>query len=184
MDGPGTLVLVVGPSGAGKDTLLAAAKAATVDDPRFVFPRRAVTRVADAASEDHLSVTPAEFAAARERGEYGLSWDAHGLSYGLPVSFEADLAAGRIVVFNASRAVVAAALAKYPGTEVVLIEARPDVRALRLAGRGRESAGDIALRLAREVETNLPGAVRIDNSGPLADGVQRFLGGLRAIANR
>lgn len=184
MGGSGTLVLVVGASGVGKDTLMAASKAALAGDPRFVFPRRVVTRPADAALEDHDSVTPAQFAAARAAGAYALSWDAHGLNYGLPASLEGELAAGRVAVFNASRGAVTAAAAKYPGTQVLLVEARRDIRAMRLAARGRESAGEIALRLAREVEAPLPGAIRIDNSGPLAEGVARFVDALRSMGTR
>ena len=77
----GRLVLVVGPSGAGKDTLIAAGRAALGEDPRFVFPRRVVTRPAVAALEDHESVSPEAFAAARQAGAFALDWEAHGLCY-------------------------------------------------------------------------------------------------------
>jgi ribose 1,5-bisphosphokinase len=176
------LVLVVGPSGAGKDTLINAAKAALADDPSFAFPRRVVTREAVAALEDHDSVTEEEFAEAEAAGAYALSWSAHGLRYGLPASLAGDLGAGRTVVFNSSRAMVAAAMEKFPGTKVVLIEATPQVRANRLAGRGRETEAEIAERLAREVPAALPNAVRVDNSSDLAGGVSRFLEALRHIA--
>ncbi len=181
MDAPGTLVLVVGPSGAGKDTLIAAARAALQDDRRYVFPRRVVTRQAVAALEDHDSVTAAEFALREQHGAYALSWDAHGLRYGLPASIGDDIAAGRTVVVNASRAMIGAAAARFPGARVLLIAAAPEVRAARLAERGRESEAEIAERLNREVAVELPNAVRIDNSGALEAGIASFLAALRGL---
>lgn len=175
------LVLVVGPSGAGKDTLINAAKVALAGDRRFVFPRRVVTRTAVAALEDHDSVTPAEFALHAANGAYALQWEAHGLSYGLPASIGDDIAAGRVVVMNGSRAMVGTARDAFPGTAVILIEASPDVRAQRLAGRGRETTAEVAARLAREVPDGIPNAIRVDNSGAVADGIARFLAALRAL---
>ena len=174
----GRLVLVVGPSGAGKDTLIAAAKSALADDPRYVFPKRIITRQAMAEAEDHETVSPGQFDQMRRNGAFALDWDAHGLSYGLPASLRGDLAAGRTVVFNGSRAAVAEARRRFEALTVVLIEARPEVRAARLAGRGRESEAEIATRLAREIGDPLPGAVLVDNSGALADGVAAFLAAL------
>lgn len=175
------LVLVVGPSGAGKDTLINAAKAELASDNRFVFPRRVVTRPAVASLEDHDSVSPEEFALREANGAYALSWEAHGLRYGLPAGIRDDIAAGQVVVMNSSRAMVATARVRFPGTVVLLVEARPEVRAQRLAGRGRETAAEVAARLAREVDAEIPNAVRVDNSGAVAEGVSRFVAALRAL---
>lgn len=181
---PGTLVLVVGPSGAGKDTLIGAAQRAMRDDARFVFPRRIVTRDAVAALEDHDSLERRDFALARARGEFALDWEAHGLSYALPGSVDAEVAAGRVVVANASRRVLPAAVDKYPRARVVLVSAALEIRARRLAGRGRETPADIAARLRREGAPVPPGvpAVVIDNSGALEAGIAAFLAALRELA--
>jgi ribose 1,5-bisphosphokinase len=162
----------VGPSGAGKDTLLAAAKATLADDPRFVFPRRLVTRHAVPQLEDHDTLSWEDFAS----GEFALVWEAHGLGYALPNSIVADLEAGRTVVANTSRSVLAAAVARY-GAKIVLITADPAIRAARLSGRGRETETEIAARLAREGATLPPGvdAVVIDNSGDLGGAVDAFV---------
>lgn len=180
----GALVLVVGPSGAGKDTLIGAAKTALATDGRFNFPRRVVTRTAMVELEDHDSVEPAEFTRQKLRGAYALDWEAHGLSYGIPAAIEAAMVAGRTVVVNTSRKVIERAVEKYPNTHVMLVTARPDVRAMRLSSRGRESAADVAARLAREGAPVPDGIapVVIDNSGALVEGVDRFVGALRQIA--
>jgi phosphonate metabolism protein PhnN/1,5-bisphosphokinase (PRPP-forming) len=176
------LVLVVGPSGAGKDTLINAAKTALAVDLRFVFPRRVVTRPAVAAHEDHDSMTLSQFAAEEARGAFALSWDAHGLRYGLPASLAEHLAAGRVVVMNGSRAVVGAAREKFPGTAVVMIDAARRVRAKRLLGRGRETGAEVAARLAREVDVPIPDAIIVDNSGDLETGKARFVDTLQSLA--
>jgi ribose 1,5-bisphosphokinase len=180
----GALVLVVGPSGAGKDTLLGAAKAALGNDPRFVFPRRVVTRQAMVELEDHDTLDAPAFNLEKLRGAYALDWEAHGLSYGVPVAVETAMADGRVVVVNTSRKVIERAIEKYPRCCVLLVTARPEVRAARLAGRGRESAEDVAARLAREGAPIPAGveAVSIDNSGSLDEGIAGFVAALRQIA--
>lgn len=176
------LVLVVGPSGAGKDTLINAAKTALAGDGRFVFPRRVVTRPAVSALEDHESVSPEEFALQQANGAYALSWGAHGLQYGLPASIKDDIAAGSVVVMNGSRAMVGNARGAFPDTAVILVEASLEARAQRLAGRGRETAAQVAERLRREVDSDIPNAIRIDNSGDVTAGISRFVAALRALA--
>jgi ribose 1,5-bisphosphokinase len=178
----GSLVLVVGPSGAGKDTLITAARTALAADPRFVFPRRTITRDAVAALEDHDSVSPEAFDRLEGEDAFALSWRAHGLSYGIPRTILEAIAAGQVVVVNGSRAIAETARRTIPETTILLVEATPAVRAARLAGRGRETAAEVARRLEREVPDALPGAIRVDNSGELAAGTAAFLAALRSLA--
>ena len=163
--GPGRLVLVVGPSGAGKDTLLRLAQADCADDHEVVFPRRVVTR-ASSADEDNIAVSPDEFARAREHGDFAVHWDAHGHSYALPLEINDDIRAGRAVVVNVSRTVIAALRQAYANVIVIAITAPPDVLAQRLAARARGSDGNIADRLARSVDdTSANADVTILNAG-------------------
>ncbi|SFO51035.1 ribose 1,5-bisphosphokinase [Bradyrhizobium sp. Ghvi] len=163
--GPGRLVLVVGPSGAGKDTLLRLAQAACADDRNVVFPRRVVTR-ASSADEDNIAVSPDDFARARGHGDFAVHWDAHGHSYALPVEINDDIRAGRTVVVNVSRTVIGALRRAYANVVVVAITAPPDVLAQRLAARARHSDGDLAERLSRSVDDSSANAdVTILNAG-------------------
>lgn len=175
------LVLVVGPSGAGKDTLLNAARETLGDDPRFRFVQRVVTRAAtpDEAVE---TISPAEFDLRREAGGFALSWRAHGLQYGIPADIMMDLAQGRVVVANASRAVVAEAAERFP-TTVIEITASSEILARRLAARGREDAVDVARRLARSIELPLPvERETVVNDGSVEQGTKRLLAALNRLA--
>ncbi|MBV8823969.1 MAG: phosphonate metabolism protein/1,5-bisphosphokinase (PRPP-forming) PhnN, partial [Hyphomicrobiales bacterium] len=73
----------------------------------------------------------------------------HDLRYGIPAGIDADIRAGRSVVCNVSRAIVATARERYADVRVVLVTAPPEVLAARLAARARGSDGDLARRLAR-----------------------------------
>lgn len=163
--GPGRLVLVVGPSGAGKDTLLRLAQTACIDDPDIVFPRRIVTR-ASSADEDNIAVNEDEFRRARDHGDFAVHWEAHGHAYALPTEINDDIRAGRAVVVNVSRTVIAALRRAYANVVVVAITAPPDVLAQRLAARARHSDGNITDRLARSVDDASANAdVTILNAG-------------------
>ena len=163
--GPGRLVLVVGPSGAGKDTLLRLAQAACTDDQNVVFPRRVVTRESSAA-EDNIAMSPDEFRRGIDHGDFAVHWEAHGHSYALPLDIDDDIRAGRIVVANVSRTVIAALRHCYSNVVVVSITAPPEVLAERLAMRKRSSDSNIAERLARTVEDAKPDATIVNVSSP------------------
>ncbi|MBN2907045.1 MAG: phosphonate metabolism protein/1,5-bisphosphokinase (PRPP-forming) PhnN [Rhodobacteraceae bacterium] len=176
--GAGRLFAVVGPSGVGKDTLMAQAKA---HRPDLHLARRVITRPAEAGGEAFDSVAPAQFERMRAAGAFALSWRAHGLHYGIPAGIDAVLAGGRDVVFNGSRGVLADAAARYPGLRVIHVTACPQVLAQRLAGRGRESAAQIEARLAR-ADYALPRGMdvtTIANDGALEGAVAAVLAALQ-----
>jgi ribose 1,5-bisphosphokinase len=149
--GPGRLVLVVGPSGAGKDTLLGLAKAACAEDANIVFPRRIVTRQASE-FEDNEQISPDAFRQALAADAYAMHWEAHGHCYALPRAIDDDIRGGRIVIANVSRTVVAAMRAVYADVIVISITAPPEVLAQRVAARKRASDGNISQRLGRSVD--------------------------------
>ena len=149
--GPGRLILVVGPSGAGKDTLLGLAGAACADDPGIVFPRRVITREASP-SEDNEEVSAEVFREALAHDEYAMHWEAHGHRYALRRAIEDDIGAGRTVVANVSRTVIPAMRGAYANVTVISITAPPEVLAERIAMRARDSDGKIEQRLGRTVD--------------------------------
>jgi ribose 1,5-bisphosphokinase len=146
----GTLLCVIGPSGAGKDTLIGEARRRLAGDPGVHFARRIVTRPSSPA-EDHDSLDEGTFERSRAGGRFALSWRAHGLGYALPASILPPLHQGACVVSNVSRLVVADAQRRFPAVRVALVTAPSDVLAARLAARGREEPDVVAARLAREV---------------------------------
>jgi ribose 1,5-bisphosphokinase len=173
MIGPGRLVLVVGPSGAGKDTLIGLAQAACADDSNIVFPQRVVTREASS-FENNEAVSPMLFGQMLAHGNFAFQWQAHGLRYGVPSSIVEDVRAGRVVIVNASRTIIEFARRSYANVMVISVTAPPDVLAERLEARARSSDGQIDDRLRRTVVAPVPDIV-INNVGPADDHAAELL---------
>ena len=147
----GKLILVVGPSGAGKDSIIRFAVAQLKDDPRFVFPRRVITRKADIAAEDHDTVDAETFLAMSKQGAFTLQWQAHDLHYGVPKYIDNDLAVGKNIIVNVSRTILAEVPTIYLNYMVIEITASPEILAGRIAMRDRSSDGDVMKRATRKV---------------------------------
>ncbi|MGQ3017869.1 phosphonate metabolism protein/1,5-bisphosphokinase (PRPP-forming) PhnN [Phenylobacterium sp.] len=173
----GLLVLVVGPSGVGKDTLIDGARATLADNREVVFVRRDITRPAEAGGEDHRPVSEAEFQRREAAGGYVLSWRAHGLCYGVPADILQDLALGRRVVVNVSRGVIDEARRRLWAVRIVSVSADPEQLAARLRGRGRESEAEIADRIARAQAYGVAGddVITLRNDGSREAGVMAMI---------
>lgn len=166
------MVAIVGPSGAGKDTLMAEAKRLR---PEISLLRRVITRPSAAGGEPFEGVTREEFLRRKDAGAFALWWEAHGLIYGIPAFGAGE---GEITLFNTSRAMIGEAERRFPGLEVVLITAPDEILAARLAARGREDEADILARLARAATPPPPGAAVVMNDGDVAEGGKRLLAAL------
>jgi ribose 1,5-bisphosphokinase len=182
----GTMIVVVGPSGAGKDTLLDYARQRLADEPDIGFVRRFITRAGDAGGEDHRAVTVPEFEVLKQQGALAVSWGAHGLYYGVPANTNARIALGDTLIVNGSRAAIPEFLKAYSKVVAISITARPEIIAERLAARGRESAEEIRKRLARTTEDWQGNCecISIDNSGAIEDAGEALLNTIVAVAKR
>jgi len=177
----GQLFAVVGPSGAGKDTLIEAARQAR---PDLLIVRRVITRPEALGGEDFEGVTEAQFATRKARGDFALDWRAHGLRYGVPAIQIAERLAGRDVLFNGSRAALDAAAVIFPDLVVIRVTAPSTVLMERLLARGRETREEIAARVQRasyDVPAGLS-VIDVSNDGPLEIGVARFLDALQPVS--
>lgn len=166
----GRFIAVVGPSGVGKDSVMEGLAAA---DPSLVLARRVISRPTALGGEDFDGVSERAFRKAEDDGAFILSWHAHGWHYGIPQSVALEVAQGRDVLVNLSRAVLPQAQALFARFCVILLCADREVLASRLAARNREDADEIERRLAR-ADFAMPTGIRhhvICNNGPLAQTV-------------
>ncbi len=179
----GLLIYVMGPSGAGKDTLLDFARAHLGAEDGLVFAHRYITRPFDAGGENHVALSGQEFATRAAAGLFSLHWTSHGNRYGLGLEIESWLGQGLNVVMNGSRGYLAEAMARRPEIVPLLVTVDPEALRRRLLERGRESAQAVERRLARLRSYAAPGPEMHvhDNTPELSESGPRFVALLRAI---
>ena len=171
----GNFFFVVGPSGAGKDSLLSGVQP-LLPPGQFIFARRVITREAVAHTEVHDSCSEAEFLAREKNGDFLITWQAHGLMYGLPASLLDAIASGMHVIANGSRNMIEPLQRKVSSLKVIEVNAPLDVLRARLNSRSRESPEEIERRLQRAslaLPSGVP-SVRVMNDLSLDIGVSRL----------
>lgn len=167
----GRLVYVVGPSGAGKDSVIDWLRQQLPQDARVHFARRTITRAVQSGGEQHDSVDMAAFMRLREAGAFAMHWEANALHYGIA---RAELAArcdGRTVIVNGSRAYLPQAVRLFPELVVAHITADAQTLRSRLLARRRETAQMVDARVRRALDFQLPpgiAAIEVRNDATLA----------------
>lgn len=167
----GTLYLIVGPSGAGKDTLITAARDHL--SQTHVFPKRTITRPIQSPEEDHIVATVDSFTTQMQADHFALTWSAHGLYYGIPNSILDDIKRGKHVVANVSRELIEQAKRTFHPVQVILVTAPIQILATRLKSRGREAPSDITGRLTRQTEVTAN--TTIVNDGSIETALNKFI---------
>lgn len=167
----------MGPSGAGKDSVLGRARALLPVEAPVVFAHRYITRPADMGGENHVAVSRAEFALRRAHGLFAFHWQAHGNDYGIGREIYAWRKTGLTVVVSGSREHFQKDGGDDPDTHPVVITASPERLAERLASRGREDPAEAARRLERSDVYDIvdPRLTTIVNDGALDAAAEAFV---------
>ncbi|MEP3919652.1 phosphonate metabolism protein/1,5-bisphosphokinase (PRPP-forming) PhnN [Ascidiaceihabitans sp.] len=176
----GRFIAVVGPSGVGKDSVMAGLAAA---DPALHLVRRTITRTPELGGEDYDSVSVAKFNEMAKAGHFAIHWGAHELQYAIPAHVRMVLAEGRDCLANFSRSALLAGDAGFARFCVLNITAQSKTLAARLVARGRENEAQIERRLAQATKP-LPDGLNVktvSNDGPLDATIAQALSLLQPV---
>ncbi len=173
----GTLYLIVGNSGSGKDSIISGIIEKYPSDlMQIITPKRYITRP-PSEFERNISITPEEFKEMEKKGKFALKWYIYDLHYGIPIEIEKWLEKGHPVIINVSRTIVEEAREKYSNVKVIFIEVPFEITYQRIKDRKRETEDLLKKRIERARENQkFPEAdFVIDNSGNLNDAITECL---------
>lgn len=167
------MIYIIGPSGAGKDSLLNGLRhdiAGMSKPPPLYFAQRTITRSRHQSNEDHEAVDASNFESLLQSNAFALTWFANDLHYGVRHKELAPMSEGTWVMVNGSRAYLEEAKLRFPGLTVLHITAPIEVLRSRLLLRGRENEQAIEARLNRSQSFVLePQDLCVSNGASLAD---------------
>jgi ribose 1,5-bisphosphokinase len=174
------LIYIMGPSGAGKDSVIQYARRKLNAAQPILFAHRYITRPVGEDIENYIALTPAEFAQRKNHGLFAFDWEAYGLSYGIGAEIRTWQSAGFTVVVDGSREHFLREVDALNDVAPILITASLDALRMRLTTRQREDMEAINRRLERAATISVSHGrlTTIDNSGPLdqaGDQLTKFL---------
>jgi len=167
------LIYIIGPSGAGKDSLLNGLRqdmARMATPPPLYLAQRTITRSHHQSNEDHEEIDASNFESLLQSHAFALNWFANGLHYGVRHTELAQMSEGKWVMVNGSRAYLEEAKLRFPRLTVLHITAPIEILRTRLLSRGREDKQAIEARLSRiQSFTPEPQDLCLSNEGSLAE---------------
>jgi len=180
------LFYVIGASGAGKDSVMNFVRMKLKGKRSILFAHRYITRLPDAATENHIYLTPQEFKARLRAGLFAMDWRSHENYYGIGKEINYWMHQGLTVIVNGSREYLPEAQEKYKKLQPILIETSPEIVLQRLQERGRETTKEIIERIERNARLSLDGdnIIRVLNDGPIEEAGRDFhdiISGIRKV---
>jgi len=171
------IILIVGPSGVGKDTLLRYAKEKL--STKYNFVERYITRKPDS-NESNFYIDEYAFEILKHNSYFISSWNAHENSYGIAKKFILN----GVNIVSISRSKIKDFEKNYDSVYTINISISKESLKERLLLRGRENIDEIEKRLSRTYSkidaTNL---IEFDNSTSLDESKKRFYKLLTNIAS-
>ncbi|MDO5654391.1 MAG: phosphonate metabolism protein/1,5-bisphosphokinase (PRPP-forming) PhnN [Brachymonas sp.] len=151
------LVYCMGPSGAGKDSLLAWLQDHTRHLHHLHWARRTIARDVQTHGEQHEVVSEGDFLRLLGENAFAMHWSANHMRYGIRHAELAPLQQGHWVLVNGSREYWPEVAERFANVVLpVYIDASPDVIRQRLLARGRETLPHIEQRMARNALFSVP----------------------------
>ena len=174
---PGILVLVVGNSGSGKDSIISeVVKRFPSNLKEIHLTQRYITRTSSK-TEDNIAITPKIFKEMSLQKKFALEWHIYDLDYGVPIDIDDWLKKGHPVIVNVSRTIVKKARSIYRNILVVFIKVPFEITFQRIKERARESGKQLQERIqrAKDNQTFPDADFIVDNSGELEIAIDQFL---------
>lgn len=169
------IVLIVGPSGVGKDSLLKFAKNSLENEVNFV--NRYITRRPDL-NESNFYVDDYAFEILKHNSFFISSWYAHNNFYGIAKS---SIKSG-LNIISISRAKIKDFENFSNSVFTINISVPKEILKERLENRGRETSLEIEKRLKRSYEKiDANNLMEFDNTKPLDQSAKEFISLLRSL---